>query len=77
MAAASPYTFEFHVLDDDETLNAFALPGGQVFVTHAMVTRLETDDLLAGVLGHEIAEAGYDPGSRSRRSPVEEYRLPR
>lgn len=55
VAAGSPYTFDFHVLDDDETLNAFALPGGQVFITHAMVTRLESEDRLAGVLGHEIA----------------------
>lgn len=55
VAAESPYTFDFHVLDDDRTLNAFALPGGQVFVTHAMVTRLETEDRLAAVLGHEIA----------------------
>lgn len=54
-AAGSPYTFDFHVLSDDETLNAFALPGGQVFITHAMVTRLDTEDRLAGVLGHEIA----------------------
>ena len=29
-AAQSPYKFEFHLLDDPETINAFALPGGQV-----------------------------------------------
>ncbi len=50
----SPYKFEFHLLDDPETINAFALPGGQVFITEGLLKRLETDGQLAGVLGHEI-----------------------
>lgn len=49
-----PYPFEFHLLADPETVNAFALPGGQVFITAALYTRLETDGQLAGVLAHEI-----------------------
>lgn len=53
-AAASPYQFEFHLLDDDQTINAFALPGGQVFITRALYDRLQTEGELAGVLGHEI-----------------------
>jgi predicted Zn-dependent protease len=43
------------VLDDPETINAFALPGGQVFITEGLLRRLKTDGQLAGVLGHEIA----------------------
>jgi predicted Zn-dependent protease len=54
-AGKSPYRFEFHVLDDPETINAFALPGGQVFLTEGLLRRLETDGQIAGVLGHEIA----------------------
>ena len=54
-ARESPYRYEFHLLDDDRTVNAFALPGGQIFVTEALVRRLETPGELAGVLGHEIA----------------------
>jgi predicted Zn-dependent protease len=50
----NPYQFEFHLLRDPETVNAFALPGGQVFITAALYTRLETEGQLAGVLGHEI-----------------------
>jgi predicted Zn-dependent protease len=46
--------FEFHALGDEETINAFALPGGQVFITKALLQRLETEGQLAGVLGHEI-----------------------
>lgn len=50
----SPYRFEFHVLADPQTVNAFALPGGQIFITVALLKRLENEDQIAGVLGHEI-----------------------
>lgn len=53
-AGEAPYPFEFHVLADPETVNAFALPGGQVFITEALVGLLETEGELAGVLAHEI-----------------------
>ncbi|HEU5305276.1 MAG TPA: M48 family metallopeptidase [Gemmatimonadales bacterium] len=53
-AAKTPYRFEFHLLDDSSTINAFALPGGQIFVTEGLLRRLQTDGELAGVLGHEI-----------------------
>jgi predicted Zn-dependent protease len=53
-ARESTYPFEFHLLDDPETVNAFALPGGQIFITWALMSRLESEDQLAGVLGHEI-----------------------
>lgn len=48
------YPFEFHLLDDDQTVNAFALPGGQVFITDALFDKLDTEGELAGVLAHEI-----------------------
>lgn len=53
-AKDSGYPFEFHLLDDPETVNAFALPGGQIFITTALARRLKTEGELAGVLGHEI-----------------------
>jgi beta-barrel assembly-enhancing protease len=53
-AAQSPYRFEFHVLDDPQTINAFALPGGQVAITEGLLKRLDTEGQLAGVLGHEM-----------------------
>lgn len=46
--------FNFHLLADQQTINAFALPGGQIFITAALLARLENEDQLAGVLGHEI-----------------------
>lgn len=54
IASQTPYTYEFHLLADPQTINAFALPGGQVFITYALFSKLENEDQLAGVLGHEI-----------------------
>ncbi|NNK83879.1 MAG: M48 family metalloprotease [Flavobacteriaceae bacterium] len=54
LAAETPYKYEFHLLADRKTINAFALPGGQIFITYALFSQLENEDQLAGVLGHEI-----------------------
>jgi len=54
VAKDTPWNWEFHLLRDDQTINAFALPGGQVFITAALYERLEAEAELAGVLGHEI-----------------------
>jgi len=54
VAARTPYEYEFHLLEDDQTINAFALPGGQIFITRALYDKLQTEGELAGVLGHEI-----------------------
>lgn len=53
-AKGSPYPFEFHLLRDPQTINAFALPGGQVFLTAALLGKLNSEAQLAGVLGHEV-----------------------
>jgi beta-barrel assembly-enhancing protease len=55
-ARKSPYVenFHFHLLRDPKTINAFALPGGQVFITAGLLDRLDNEAQLAGVLGHEI-----------------------
>jgi predicted Zn-dependent protease len=52
----NPYrdAFRFTLLADPQTVNAFALPGGPVFITEALYRRFTTDGQLAGVLGHEI-----------------------
>ena len=55
--AGQVYPFEFHVLADTKVVNAFALPGGQVFITSALFDKLQTPGQLAGVLGHEIGHA--------------------
>lgn len=52
--SAVDWEYEFYLLDDPQTINAFALPGGQIFITSALFDRLQTEGQLAGVLGHEI-----------------------
>jgi beta-barrel assembly-enhancing protease len=54
IAKDAPYEFNFHLLADPKTINAFALPGGQIFITRALYSQLETEGQLAGVLGHEV-----------------------
>lgn len=46
-------TWRFAVVDSKE-VNAFAVPGGWVYVNRGLITRAQTMDELAGVLGHEI-----------------------
>lgn len=54
IARNTPYKYDFHLLRDPKAINAFALPGGQIFITYALFSKLENEDQLAGVLGHEI-----------------------
>lgn len=53
VAAQTPYQFQFHLLRDPQTVNAFALPGGPIFITRGLLSRLQNEAQLAGVLGHE------------------------
>jgi predicted Zn-dependent protease len=45
------------IIDDDNTLNAFCVPGGFIYVYTGLIKYLDAEDHLAGVLGHEIAHA--------------------
>jgi predicted Zn-dependent protease len=54
IAEETPYQYDFHLLRDPNTINAFALPGGQVFITYGLLSKLTSEDQLAGVLAHEI-----------------------
>lgn len=52
-ASRSPYRIQYYLLADRKTINAFALPGGPVFITRALFDKLQSRGQLAGVLGHE------------------------
>jgi beta-barrel assembly-enhancing protease len=54
IAARSEYEYHFTLLGDRQTINAFALPGGPIFITEALLARLTTEGQLAGVLAHEV-----------------------
>lgn len=45
--------WDFFVLDSD-VINAFALPGGNVFISRALLEEFDNEAQVAGVLGHEI-----------------------
>ncbi|QQS37309.1 MAG: M48 family metalloprotease [Ignavibacteriales bacterium] len=50
------YPYQLEIIDKD-ILNAFALPGGYLYVYTGLLSYLDTEAALAGVLGHEIAHA--------------------
>jgi beta-barrel assembly-enhancing protease len=45
------------IIKDDKTLNAFCTPGGYIYVYTGLIKYLDSEDQLAGVMGHEIAHA--------------------
>lgn len=59
-----PFTF---TIVDMPVPNAFALPGGQIFITSGMLDLGLDDDMLASVLGHEIGHVVLDHFSRMQR----------
>ena len=46
--------YRFHYLSDDYLVNAFALPGGHVFIGKGLLNLMDSEDELASVLGHEV-----------------------
>lgn len=65
--------YHFAILDSDE-INAFAAPGGFIFVTKGMVKLCKSEDALASVLAHEIAHVelkhGVDSIKQSRMTEL-------
>lgn len=53
--------FVFSILDTDG-VGAYSTPGGYVFVTRGLLSRLTSESELAWVLGHEIAHVDYEDG---------------
>ena len=54
---ADDFEWELYIIDDAETLNAFAAPGGYIWIYTGILKYLSEDDYFAGVLGHELAHA--------------------
>ena len=51
------FKWKLKIIHDDSTLNAFCTPGGYIYVYTGLIKYLDTEDQLAGVLGHEMAHA--------------------
>ena len=54
LPASQPYTYRFFVLKED-VYNAFATPAGNIFVNSGLIEAMESEEELAGILGHEVA----------------------
>jgi predicted Zn-dependent protease len=57
------FAWEFNVVDEPDTLNAWVMPGGKVVVYTGILTVAENDEGLATVLGHEIAHIVANHGN--------------
>ncbi|MDH5475508.1 MAG: M48 family metalloprotease [Cyclobacteriaceae bacterium] len=65
VAYKDEFAWEMHIINDPNTLNAFATPGGYIYVYTGLIKYLDKADDLAGVLGHEIAHADLRHTSRN------------
>jgi len=56
--------YHVNILDSDE-INAFATPGGHIFITRGLISCAETEDALAAVIAHEIAHIQLQHGLKA------------
>ena len=61
VAGRNDFQYEFYVVMDDD-LNAFALPGGKVFVNAGAILHTHSEAELAGLLAHELSHAVLSHG---------------
>jgi len=61
---ADKFAWEVKIIDDNNTLNAFATPGGYIYVYSGLIKYLDSEDQLAGVMGHEIAHSALRHSTR-------------
>jgi beta-barrel assembly-enhancing protease len=51
------YAYQYEIIHDDSTVNAFCTPGGYIYVYTGLMKFVDNEATLAGILGHEIAHA--------------------
>lgn len=61
---ADQFAWQLRIIEDDSTLNAFCTPGGYIYVYTGIIKYLDTEDELAGVMGHEMAHADLRHSTR-------------
>ncbi len=61
--------FTFSILDS-EMINAFAAPGGYIYISRGILPYLDSEDELAGVLGHEIGHVTAGHHGRQSRANI-------
>lgn len=57
--------YKFYFIPDGDFINAFALPGGHIFIGKGLMALMESEDELAAILGHEVEHVDhYDCNER-------------
>jgi len=56
--------FTFTIIDNDSVINAFAIPGGFVYVYTGLLLKTNSEDEIAGVIAHEIAHITHRHGAK-------------
>ncbi|MBI2618838.1 MAG: M48 family metalloprotease [Ignavibacteriales bacterium] len=64
------YAYQFEIIHDDSTVNAFCTPGGYIYVYTGLIRFLDNEAALAGVIGHEIAHAERRHATRRMSSAL-------
>ena len=58
------FKWRLRIIHDDSTLNAFCTPGGYIYIYTGILKFMESEDQLAGVMGHEIGHADMRHSTR-------------
>jgi Zn-dependent protease with chaperone function len=67
--AEGEYEFQIHVIDDP-SVNAFALPGGQIAIHRGLLMEVESGEEIAGVVAHEMAHVTEQHSLRQMISTI-------
>ncbi len=54
------FDYNFYLVNDDEQINAFALPGGFIYMYEGLINKAASEDQIAGVLAHEIGHVAAE-----------------
>ena len=64
IASKKIYKYQLEIINNPKVFNAFALPGGYIYIYTGLLKYLDSEAALAGVLGHEIAHAERRHGTK-------------